>query len=157
MHSDRRRQPCTTAAPMQARDYGENPLPYVRKRTELSGAQQYHAQVRSGILPNTFDALRDESGYTDYLGALQRYRLGAMNDPRLLQMSEFLVSGFRNRLGIAIALRTYKAYRDLLASKRWPQAGRVRHTAATPALGQHRQQGSRGRGHLLGRSARRSG
>jgi transaldolase len=26
---------------------------------------------------------------------------------------------FRNRLGIAIAMRTYKAYRDLLASKRW--------------------------------------
>ncbi|MFA5913814.1 MAG: transaldolase [Burkholderiales bacterium] len=30
------------------------------------------------------------------------------------------VSGeFRNRLGIAIAMRTYKAYRDLLASTRW--------------------------------------
>jgi transaldolase len=26
---------------------------------------------------------------------------------------------FRNRLGIAIAMRTYKAYRDLLASPRW--------------------------------------
>src|SRR5512140_2828881 len=26
---------------------------------------------------------------------------------------------FRNRLGIAIAMRTYKAYRDLLASERW--------------------------------------
>jgi transaldolase len=26
---------------------------------------------------------------------------------------------FRNRLGIAIAMRTYKAYRDLLASRRW--------------------------------------
>jgi len=26
---------------------------------------------------------------------------------------------FRNRLGIAIAMRTYKAYRDLLVSKRW--------------------------------------
>ena len=28
-------------------------------------------------------------------------------------------AGFRNRLGIAIAMRTYKAYRDLLASTRW--------------------------------------
>jgi len=38
-----------------------------------------------------FEALRSELGYADYLGALQRYRLGAMNDPRLLQMSAFLV------------------------------------------------------------------
>jgi FMN phosphatase YigB (HAD superfamily) len=38
-----------------------------------------------------FEELRAELGYTDYLGALQRYRLGAMNDPGLLRMSSFLV------------------------------------------------------------------
>jgi FMN phosphatase YigB (HAD superfamily) len=38
-----------------------------------------------------FGTLRAELGYADYLGALQRYRLGAGNDPRLLQMSAFLV------------------------------------------------------------------
>ncbi len=38
-----------------------------------------------------FEALRRQLGYADYLGALQRYRLGAGNDPRLLQMSAFLV------------------------------------------------------------------
>ncbi|MGZ8183032.1 MAG: HAD family hydrolase [Methylobacter sp.] len=38
-----------------------------------------------------FEALRIELGYADYLGALQRYRTGAMNDPRLLLMSTFLV------------------------------------------------------------------
>jgi FMN phosphatase YigB (HAD superfamily) len=38
-----------------------------------------------------FEELRAELGYTDYLGALQRYRLGAMNEPRLLRMSSFLV------------------------------------------------------------------
>jgi FMN phosphatase YigB (HAD superfamily) len=38
-----------------------------------------------------FEALRQELGYADYLGALQRYRLGANNDPRLLEMSSFLV------------------------------------------------------------------
>jgi len=37
-----------------------------------------------------FEALRGELGYADYLGALQRYRLGDMNDPCLLQMSSFL-------------------------------------------------------------------
>lgn len=38
-----------------------------------------------------FEALRVELGYADYLGALQRYRIGVMNDPRLLMMSSFLV------------------------------------------------------------------
>jgi len=38
-----------------------------------------------------FEDLRAELGYADYLGALQRYRLGAATDPRLLQMSSFLV------------------------------------------------------------------
>ena len=46
-----------------------------------------------------FEELRSELGYTDYLGALQRYRLGAMNDPRLLRMSSFLVDyPFADRL-----------------------------------------------------------
>jgi FMN phosphatase YigB (HAD superfamily) len=46
-----------------------------------------------------FEALRTELGYADYLGALQRYRLGAMNDPCLLQMSSFLVDyRFADRL-----------------------------------------------------------
>ncbi|MGB9428630.1 MAG: HAD family hydrolase [Gammaproteobacteria bacterium] len=38
-----------------------------------------------------FEELRAELGYADYLGALQRYRLGDLNDPRLLRMSSFLV------------------------------------------------------------------
>jgi FMN phosphatase YigB (HAD superfamily) len=46
-----------------------------------------------------FEALRAELGYADYLGALQRYRLGAMSDPRVLQMSAFLVDyPFADRL-----------------------------------------------------------
>ncbi|MDM0031603.1 HAD family hydrolase [Variovorax sp. J22P271] len=42
-----------------------------------------------------FEQLRDAFGYTDYLGALQHYRLGEpgdrMSDPRLLQLSSFLL------------------------------------------------------------------
>ena len=46
-----------------------------------------------------FEALRAELGYADYLGALQRYRLGDMHDPRLLLMSSFLVDyPFADRL-----------------------------------------------------------
>ena len=46
-----------------------------------------------------FEQLRAELGYADYLGALQRYRLGDMSDPRLLLMSSFLVDyPFASRL-----------------------------------------------------------
>jgi FMN phosphatase YigB (HAD superfamily) len=38
-----------------------------------------------------FEQLRAELGYADYLGALQRYRLEDLTDPRLLTMSSFLV------------------------------------------------------------------
>jgi FMN phosphatase YigB (HAD superfamily) len=46
-----------------------------------------------------FEELRVELGYADYLGALQRYRIGDMNDPRLLLMSSYLVDyPFADRL-----------------------------------------------------------
>jgi FMN phosphatase YigB (HAD superfamily) len=46
-----------------------------------------------------FEELRAELGYADYLGALQRYRLEDLCDPRLLMMSSFLVDyPFANRL-----------------------------------------------------------
>jgi len=46
-----------------------------------------------------FEALRTELGYADYLGALQRYRLGDLSDTRLLLMSSFLVDyPFASRL-----------------------------------------------------------
>lgn len=46
-----------------------------------------------------FEDLRTELGYADYLGALQRYRLEDLCDPRLLLMSSFLVDyPFANRL-----------------------------------------------------------
>src|SRR6478735_3734086 len=37
------------------------------------------------------EELRTELGYVDYLGALQRYRLGEESDPGLLLMSSFLI------------------------------------------------------------------
>ena len=72
-----------------------------------------------------------------YLAAAEAYmrgverRIAAGLDPKVASVASIFVSrwdaavkdkvsaGFRNRLGIAIAMRTYKAYRDLLASKRW--------------------------------------
>lgn len=60
-----------------------------------------------------FEALRKELGYADYLGALQRYRLGADNDPRLLMVSSFLVD-------YPFAKRLYPGALDVLAHlRRW--------------------------------------
>ena len=45
------------------------------------------------------EELRRECGYADYLGALQRYRLGERSDSRLLLMSSFLIDyPFASRL-----------------------------------------------------------
>jgi FMN phosphatase YigB (HAD superfamily) len=46
-----------------------------------------------------YEEERHLRGYADYLGALQRYRLEDLNDPRLLGMSEFLLDfPFHDRL-----------------------------------------------------------
>jgi FMN phosphatase YigB (HAD superfamily) len=47
----------------------------------------------------TFDRLRAEVGYADYLGALQIYRAHHPRDPHVLQISSFLIDyPFANRL-----------------------------------------------------------
>jgi hypothetical protein len=46
-----------------------------------------------------FEKLRRELGYADYLGALERFRLEKMHDPRVLRMSSWLVDyPFTDRL-----------------------------------------------------------
>ena len=40
---------------------------------------------------NCFEKLREELGYADYLGALQRYRIHYPRDPHILQVSKFIV------------------------------------------------------------------
>ena len=61
--------------------------------TEAFGAER---QERYWIL---LEQLRDELGYADYLGALQRYRIENPHDPHLLKISSFLVDyPFADRL-----------------------------------------------------------
>jgi FMN phosphatase YigB (HAD superfamily) len=46
-----------------------------------------------------FEQLRIELGYADYLGALQRYRIERPRDPKLLEVSYFMINyPFANRL-----------------------------------------------------------
>jgi FMN phosphatase YigB (HAD superfamily) len=52
--------------------------------------REFGAAVRERYW-SIFEALRNEVGYADYLGALQRYRLEAPDDPRVLLVSSFLL------------------------------------------------------------------
>jgi FMN phosphatase YigB (HAD superfamily) len=54
---------------------------------------------RSGRYWQLFEDLREQLGYADYLGALQRYRVEHPRDPRVLEVSSFLMGyPFANRL-----------------------------------------------------------
>ena len=71
-----------------------------------------------------------------YLRGMER-RVQAGLDPQVTSVASLFVSRWdvavkektspplHNRLGIAIAMRTYKAYRDLLASERWQKLARA--------------------------------
>ena len=65
-------------------------------RKHLTKAFGAERQERYWVL---FEQLRQELGYADYLGALQRYRLENPRDPHILGMSSFLLDyPFANRL-----------------------------------------------------------
>jgi FMN phosphatase YigB (HAD superfamily) len=76
---------------------------------------QYGRQARNRYF-EIFEQLRSELGYADYLGALERYRLEDLHDPRLLRMSNWLVNyPFEKRL-YPHALEVVKR------ARRWGQA-----------------------------------
>ena len=62
-----------------------------------------------------FEQLRAELGYADYLGALERYRLEALHDPRALHMAVWLIDyPFADRLfpGARDAVRHVRRWGD---------------------------------------------
>jgi FMN phosphatase YigB (HAD superfamily) len=64
-----------------------------RHLTQAFGAER---QERYWVI---FEKLREELGYADYLGALQRYRADNPCDPHFLEISSFLIDyPFANRL-----------------------------------------------------------
>jgi FMN phosphatase YigB (HAD superfamily) len=63
-----------------------------RVQADLSDhlVQNHGAQTRDRYWA-IFETLRAELGYADYLGALERYRLEDMHDPKILQIAPWLV------------------------------------------------------------------
>lgn len=68
--------------------------------------QQFGVEARERYWA-IFEQLRSELGYTDYLGALQRYRVESLNEPRLLLMAGWLMN-------YRFAERLYPGSLDLL-------------------------------------------
>jgi FMN phosphatase YigB (HAD superfamily) len=71
-----------------------------RVQADLSDhlAENHGAEARDRYWA-IFETLREELGYADYLGALERYRLEEMHDPRVLQIAPWLVGyPFADRL-----------------------------------------------------------
>jgi FMN phosphatase YigB (HAD superfamily) len=71
-----------------------------RVQDDLRGhlAESYGERTRDRYW-EIFEELRGELGYADYLGALERYRIEDLHDPRLLLMSSWLVDyPFADRL-----------------------------------------------------------
>jgi FMN phosphatase YigB (HAD superfamily) len=69
-----------------------------------------------------FEQLRRELGYADYLGALERFRLEKMHDPRVLRMSSWLVDyPFADRLyaGALNAIKHVQQWGSLGHPLRW--------------------------------------
>ncbi len=58
-----------------------------------------HGEAASRRYWELFEQLRDELGYADYLGALQRYRLEDLHDPRVLRIASWIADyPFADRL-----------------------------------------------------------
>lgn len=106
-----------------------------------AGLQAIEASIFAGVPVNVtllFSCAQYQAAAEAYLRGVER-RLEAGLDPAIACVASLFVSRWdaavadkvaaelRNRLGIAVARRTYRAYRELLASRRW------RHLAETGA------------------------
>ncbi len=76
--------------------------------------KEFGAKARARYLA-IFEELRSELGYADYLGALERYRLERMHDPRLLKVANWLVD-------YKFSARLYPGALDVIKRvRRWGQ------------------------------------
>ena len=112
---------------------GERPNLYVKIPGTPEGVPAIEESIYNGVPINVTLLFSREQ----YLAAAEAYlrgverRIAAGRDPRVGSVASLFVSRWdkavadkvppelRNRLGIAIAGRTYRAYRELLASPRW--------------------------------------
>lgn len=111
----------------------DRPNVFIKIPGTPAGAQAIEESIFNGVPINVtllFSREHYLAAAEAYLRGIER-RLQAGLDPNVRSVASLFVSRwdvavkqeispeFHNRLGIAIAMRTYKAYRDLLATPRW--------------------------------------
>ena len=123
----------TTAAAARLHAAGARPNLYIKIPGTQAGVGAIEASIFAGIPINVtllFSREQYLAAAEAYLRGIER-RLAAGLDPKVESVASLFVSRwdvavkdavpaeYRNRLGIAISKRTYKAYCDLFASTRW--------------------------------------
>ena len=121
------------AAAARIHGQAERPNLYVKIPGTPEGGPAIEQSIFNGIPINVtllFSREQYVAAAEAYLGGIER-RIAAGRDPRVASVASLFVSRWdkavadkvppelRNRLGIAIGGRTYRAYRELLASSRW--------------------------------------
>jgi transaldolase len=125
--------PGSTDAAARIHRQGERPNLYVKIPGTPEGVPAIEESIYNGVPINVtllFSREQYVAAAEAYMRGIER-RIAAGRDPRISSVASLFVSRWdkavgdkappdlRNRLGIAIAGRTYRAYRELLASKRW--------------------------------------
>jgi transaldolase len=123
----------TIAAAGQLHARAQRPNLFIKIPGTPEGVPAIETSILAGVPINVtllFSAEQYIAAAEAYMRGIER-RLAAGLDPRVDSVASLFVSRWdvavkdvvphelRNRLGIAVAKRTYKAYRDLLASPRW--------------------------------------
>jgi len=121
------------AAATRIHRQGERPNLFVKIPGTAEGIPAIEESIFNGVPINVtllFSREQYMAAAEAYLRAIER-RIGDKRDPRVASVASLFVSRWdkavsdkappelRNRLGIAIGGRTYRAYRELLASPRW--------------------------------------
>lgn len=138
------------AAELHAR--AERPNFFIKIPGTRAGIPAIEESILAGVPVNVtllFSREHYVAAAEAYMRGIER-RLAAGRDPRVASVASVFVSrwdvavkdkvpdALRNRLGIAVAMRTYKTYRELLGSPRWQKL------AARGALPQRLLWGSTG-------------
>ena len=123
----------TIQAAAQLHAAANRPNLFIKIPGTAAGVEAIEESIFAGVPVNVTLLFSQEQ----YLAAAEAYmrgierRIEAGLDPNVRSVASLFISrwdvavkaevspALRNRLGIAIAMRTYKAYRDLLASPRW--------------------------------------
>ena len=123
----------TIRAAAELHGRAQRPNLFIKIPGTPEGVPAIEESIFGGVPVNVtllFSAVQYVAAADAYMRGIDR-RIAAGLDPRIGSVASLFVSrwdvavhdavppALRNRLGIAIARRTYKAYRDVLASPRW--------------------------------------